>query len=73
METFKSVLILILVIVVLAADWSEYLPAGWVLVTHEELQGATDDAVVYAIRAVDQSCYADLNARQGDRVPIVCR
>jgi hypothetical protein len=73
METFKSALILILVIVVLAADWSEYLPAGWVLVTHEELQIATDDAVVYAIREVDQSCYADLNARQGDRVPIVCR
>jgi hypothetical protein len=73
METFKSALILILVIVVLAADWSEYLPAGWVLVTHEELQSTADDAVVYAIREVDQSCYADLNAREGDRVPIVCR
>lgn len=72
METFKSILIVILVIVIVAADWSEYLPAGWVLVTHEELQIATDDAVVYAVRAVDQGCYADLDSSTDSRAPIVC-
>lgn len=72
METFKAALVLTLVAVILAADWSKYLPSGWVLVTHEELGIAADDASVDAVRRVARYCYADLGARTGSRIPIVC-
>jgi hypothetical protein len=72
MDNVKFILFIVVLIVILAADWSDYLPAGWVLVTHEELNTATDDAVVYSVRAVEKTCYADLDARSGSHVPIVC-